>query len=222
MTPGQVHSWNFKTGPDGYVINFSENFFRSFLANPAYLEQFSFFLGVASKCVVNLPDKAQKKVQLLMEQILNESGKERSSHPDIIKLWMLEVFMITAEHTQVRDGKPEQPTGHPVWTGFKKLVDEKYMLLHLPRDYASLLYVSPNYLNNLCNRVTGKSAGAVIRDRVLLEAKRMLVNMDMQISEIANQLNFTDPSHFSKFFKKETHDSPENFRKKILSNSINQ
>src|SRR6185312_14343472 len=45
MVPGQVHSWQFKGETDGYIINFSENFFRSFLLNPNYLERFNFFSG---------------------------------------------------------------------------------------------------------------------------------------------------------------------------------
>jgi AraC-like DNA-binding protein len=65
----------------------------------------------------------------------------------------------------------------------------------------------------MAQKVLGKTAGEVIRDRKLLEAKRMLVNLDLNVSEIAYQLNFSDSSHFSKFFKKHTGRSPEEFRK---------
>jgi AraC-like DNA-binding protein len=95
-------------------------------------------------------------------------------------------------------------------------VEEKYLQLRMPKDYAALLFVTPNYLNNLCVKALGTPAGEVIRNRLLLEAKRLLVNGGTTISQIAYQLNFTDHSHFSKFFKKSTGQSPEEFRKKHL------
>jgi AraC family transcriptional activator of pobA len=217
MTPGQVHSWNFKGEADGYVINFSELFFRSFLADPNYLEQFSFFLGSAEQCVVFLPVDAQRQVKMLLEKILEAANGDNSFNKDLIKLWLLELFMITAAHTQVAGGNKEAKGNHIVISSFKKLVEEKYLELHLPKDYAALLFVTPNYLNNLCKQILGKPAGEIIRDRILLEAKRLLVNNGMHISEIANHLNFTDHSHFSKFFKKASGETPESFRKSIMN-----
>ncbi|RYZ32209.1 MAG: AraC family transcriptional regulator, partial [Sphingobacteriales bacterium] len=72
------------------------------------------------------------------------------------------------------------------------------------------------HLNALCQDLLGKTAGELIRDRILLEAKRLLVNADISISEIAWQLNFADNSYFSKFFKKQAGTTPEAFRKSIL------
>ena len=217
MSPGQVHSWNFKSEPDGYVINFSENFFRSFLANPTYLDQFTFFLGDAQQCVVFLPLAAQKKVKDLFDKILAAANNTKTTNPDLIKLWMLELFIITADQTKLPNTGNKQHGNHVVISSFKKLIEEKYLQLHMPKDYAALLFVTPNYLNNLCKQVVGKPAGEIIRDRVLLEAKRMLVNQDMHISEIAHHLSFTDHSHFSKFFKKATGQAPETFRKSIMN-----
>jgi AraC family transcriptional activator of pobA len=55
----------------------------------------------------------------------------------------------------------------------------------------------------------------VIRNRVILEAKRLLVNLDLNITEIAGKLNFADNSYFTKFFKKYTGQTPEEFRKNL-------
>jgi AraC-like DNA-binding protein len=62
----------------------------------------------------------------------------------------------------------------------------------LTKDYAFMLYVTPNHLNSLSKDVTGKSAGELIRDRVLLEAKRLLVNAKLTIAGIAIELGFSD------------------------------
>jgi len=75
--------------------------------------------------------------------------------------------------------------------------------------------------NTLFNfrRLINESAGQLIRDRIILEAKRLLVNADINISEIAYRLNFKDNSYFTKFFKKSVGLTPEEFRKYSIENS---
>ena len=76
-----------------------------------------------------------------------------------------------------------------------------------------MLYVTPNHLNALCQDLLGKSAGEVIRERILLEAKRQLVNASAGIADVGYDLGFTDNSYFTKFFKKYTGTTPEAFRR---------
>src|SRR3982751_2927759 len=69
------------------------------------------------------------------------------------------------------------------------------------------------HLNSLCRDLLGISAGEVIRERIVLEAKRLLVNGGLSITEIAYRLNFQDNSYFTKFFKKYAGATPEDFRR---------
>jgi AraC-like DNA-binding protein len=98
----------------------------------------------------------------------------------------------------------------------RRLIDQHYKTLRLPGEYARLLHITPNHLNALCQELVGRPAGAVIRDRVLLEAKRLLTNADMTAQEIAYELNFQDNSYFSRFFKKYTGETPEGFRREHI------
>src|SRR5215210_7643932 len=66
MIPGQVHSWHFEGEVDGYIINFSDTLFRSFLLNPSYLERFHFFSGVSEESVCTLAIEIQGKVTQLL------------------------------------------------------------------------------------------------------------------------------------------------------------
>jgi AraC-like DNA-binding protein len=100
-----------------------------------------------------------------------------------------------------------------LFRNFQKLINQQYRTLRLPKEYAELLYITPNHLNALCREMVGKTAGDLIRDRVLLEAKRLLTNADMSITEIAYDLNFEDNSYFNRFFKKQVGKTPDNFRK---------
>ncbi|WP_291060157.1 MULTISPECIES: helix-turn-helix domain-containing protein [unclassified Empedobacter] len=80
-----------------------------------------------------------------------------------------------------------------------------------------MLYITPNHLNALCKDVLATSAGELIRSRIVLEAKRLLVNKEISVTEIAYLLNFQDASYFVKFFKKYTEFTPEQFRKQYYS-----
>ncbi|WP_432713706.1 helix-turn-helix domain-containing protein [Pedobacter sp.] len=68
----------------------------------------------------------------------------------------------------------------------------------------------------MTNDYLGISAGQLIRDRVILEAKRLLINMKLSIADISIQLDFNDQSYFIKFFKKHTGTTPSIFRKQNL------
>ena len=67
-------------------------------------------------------------------------------------------------------------------------------------------------LNDHVRRATGVTAGHLIRQRVLTEAKRQLVFTSQPIHEIAYDLAFSDPSHFARFFRKQTGTTPHEFR----------
>jgi len=115
-------------------------------------------------------------------------------------------------------GKPALPAAvtqkQQVMGSFRKLLDQNYKTMRLPSEYAAMLFVTPNHLNVLSRDLLGRSAGEVIRDRVLLEAKRLLTNAGMTGAQIAGELNFQDNSYFNRFFKKYEGVTPEEFRRK--------
>jgi AraC family transcriptional activator of pobA len=217
MIPGQVHSWNFEGFTDGYVINFSGSFFNSFLLNPAYHENFPFFSGDVKDAVINLPETLHAKISLLFEEIVKEAGNSGEQATDMLRVLMLEAFMLVGRLNTAVDNQGPAHYNQTLLKNFKKLIGANYMRLKLPKDYADLLYITPNHLNAVCKDLLGMQAGEVIRNRTLLEAKRLLTNPKLNIAGIALELNFNDNSYFTKFFKKAEGITPEEFRKKILN-----
>jgi len=215
MIPGQVHSWNF-TGPvDGYVINFSEQFFNSFLHRADYLDQFPFFSGSSIDQVIEVPIDSESRTSNLFEQLIKESETPERMSADMVRVLMLELFITISRLQTEKPATDQLSYNYTLLKNFQKLIDKNFTKLRMPHEYAAMLYITPNHLNALCNDVLGISAGEVIRKRVTLEVKRLLVNFDLSISEIAGQLNFPDNSYFTKFFKKQEGLSPEEFRKNL-------
>ena len=217
MIPGQVHSWDFEGEVDGYVINFSVPFFQSFLLQSDYLEQFPFFSGASQDEVIDIPENLHKEIVALFEQIITESELSGRLALDMVRALMLQVFITLSRLTFPLHSKNTTPYNYTLLRNFQKLIEKNYTTLKLPKDYAALLYITPNHLNALCNDVLDISAGEVIRNRIVLESKRLLVNPGLTISEVADQLNFGDYSYFTKYFKKQTGVTPEEFRKQITN-----
>lgn len=210
MVPGQVHSWDFNGATDGYIIHFSADYFRPFLLNPSYLEQFSFFGGISGQCVCQLQKEIQPEIVRIFEALLEDTDK------DMVRLRLLELF-INVEKIAGHNNQQHLPSHtSTLLKSFQQLINQYYRTMRLPKEYAELLYITPNHLNALCRELLGKTAGDVIRERVLLEAKRLLTNAGMNVLEIAYELNFKDNSYFTRFFKNYEGITPEEFRKKFI------
>lgn len=217
MIPGQVHSWSFEGFTDGYIINFSASFFQSFLLNPAYPETLSFFSGDLKDAIINLPQGLHHQILGLFEEIIKESEVNGWQSTDMLRVLILQVFILINRLNQAGGNKGPASYNQTLLKSFQKLIEANYIKLKLPKDYANLLYITPNHLNAVCKDLLGMQAGEVIRNRTVLEAKRLLTNQQLNITEIAFKLNFSDNSYFTKFFKKFEGVTPEEFRKKVLN-----
>ncbi|RKP57679.1 helix-turn-helix domain-containing protein [Pararobbsia silviterrae] len=119
-----------------------------------------------------------------------------------------------------RQDRPGEERGDPQDRGrahvkaFYALIEQHYRD-HLPISrYAERLGVTPVYLNMVCQRIAGKSALALVHQRVLLEAKRSLTYTSLNINQVSDFLGFTEPAYFTRFFKRFTGVTPNAFRKR--------
>jgi AraC family transcriptional regulator, transcriptional activator of pobA len=219
MIPGQVHSWHFEGETDGYIINFSETFFKSFLQNPNYLERFAFFSGVSQESVCQLPSESHVAILALFETMLTPSpAGSGENHTDTIRLLLLQLFMLIDNACTGPAHRSMPLQKQTLLRTFRRPIDSHYRDIRLPKEHADLLYITPNHLNALCQDLLGKTAGELIRDRILLEAKRLLTNAKMTATEIAYELNFKDNSYFNRFFKKSAGMTPDDFRNSFVHN----
>ena len=98
---------------------------------------------------------------------------------------------------------------------FQLKVDECFRELHQVGDYSALLHLSAGYLSEVVKTQSGKPAIKHIHERLVLEARRLLVHTARSPKEIAFDIGFLEPSYFTRFFKRETGLTPADHRASI-------
>ena len=101
---------------------------------------------------------------------------------------------------------------------FSRLVENNYLQFHSVAQYATLLNISPKALNKRITRYSNTTPNDIIKNRIMLEAKRLLVHTQLSVKEISYQLGYEDASYFTRFFTKQTNTAPQSFRHQYLHN----
>ncbi len=215
VSEGQVHSLNSIEGTDGYVILFTKEIVIMNSADKYIFNDFPVFNKSVSPILH--PDKdmyADLENMLLM--MIAEYGKNNSYKENILGSY-ISILLLKSKTiiTETSEYKRTDSTSQELLQKFNNLVEEHFIEFHKVNEYADLLNVTPNHLSETIKKVTGKTAGDVIHERLILEAKRRLLHSSITAKELAYELNFNDPSYFSRFFKANTNLSPEGFRKEI-------
>jgi len=215
LSPPQVHEWRFNEHTDGILVNFNEHFFSSFLANAGYLKEFRFFSGNSAHSGIDLSGNRNTLLSMntLFDRIVTEYAACDDCRTDLVRALLLQAFIETNYLQNLAVSSHAGKNNFLIFKNFEKLIAAHFKSRRLPKEYARLLFITPNHLNALCKQIAGKPAGELIRDRIILEAKRLLVNSELNIGEIALALNFEDNSYFTRFFRKAENLTPEEFRK---------
>jgi AraC family transcriptional activator of pobA len=114
----------------------------------------------------------------------------------------------------------QQDKGHEHFSRFSQSLERNFKSHQSIEVYADQFNITAAHLNSLCRRIANQSALQIIHQRLLLEAKRNLIYTAMTISEISNELGFSEPAYFTRFFKRHCDISPKNYRQKSGTTSI--
>jgi AraC-like DNA-binding protein len=98
---------------------------------------------------------------------------------------------------------------------FDDVVLQNFQTHHTVEEYAKLLHVSADHLSAEVKARTGRNARDLIAERIVIEAKHLLTYSELTVSQIAGQLGFPEPTHFTRFFKRHVDASPVDFRRGI-------
>jgi AraC-like DNA-binding protein len=212
LGPGVVHGWQPAQLLRGYVIHFDRSFFAADARDPAEIAEMPLFCAFSGTPVLTISAEQRALFEMLARAMLREyrgQARERAAAlRSYLRIWLIEARRISEGwHPERWNDRGTELTGR-----FLALVRENFRTISSVSEYAVRLRVTPSHLNDTVRRTMGKTAGHLIRERVLLEAKRLLRHSHLSVAEVAYHLNFGDPSYFARFFRRQTGQSPAAFR----------
>ena len=220
IAPGQVHAWKSFERVRGFVILFTKEFF-SLTLQYQELRAYLFFNSAYQHTYLDLSKNLATHLRNIAENIETEHKQHNSYSQNIIRSYInILLFELTRAYEQLIPITREKDSVNQLIRDFEGLINKEFKTKHAVHHYAALLHVTPNYLNTICKKRKDKSAGELIRDRMMLEAKRLLTHSDSTIAQIAYDLNFEDNSYFGRFFKKYSGLTPAAFRDEIKKETL--
>ncbi|MEL7065547.1 MAG: helix-turn-helix domain-containing protein, partial [Bacteroidota bacterium] len=218
MYPGMIHAWESSQDLEGFLLFFTADFFSQ-RYNDNKLSKFPFFSSTQAQPHVDFEGGEKEKLDRLFAWMYEAYEAGGNDCQSTLKSYLNLILLQCNKHYESKHVQSvEVPHAQQVLVQFEKLIDQHFRQKHQVKDYASLLHLTPNYLNVICKSHIGKSAGNLIRERILLEIKRKLLHEDKTMAEISLELHFEDQAYFSRFFKRYTGQSPLAFRKQLWQN----
>lgn len=157
------------------------------------------------------------KVAAVFEKMIAEYREEERYGNEVLQLY-LKILLLKLSRTVTEEMPVLTPAKrHSVVEKFFRLLEKDQGSKMQVKDYARLLHVTPNYLNETVKQRTGYPAGYHVRQRIVLEAKKMIAYSGLCSKEIAYTLGFWDIAHFSRFFKTNAGMNVSEFRNGLLS-----
>lgn len=222
IAKNQVHAFDDQSNYEGYVIHFSESFIVQKENDIDFFLKCNIFNNphqLPSCCVGSENERQLEEYILQMQEEVQ--GTEEFGSEELLRLY-LKAFLIKVQRRKSELEELHQSTTpflvdekRVQLIDFVNLVEENYRKGLTVAAYAEMLSISIRTLSNLTRQQLNKKPSQIIQERIVLEAKRLLLHSDLNINQIADELGFEDFSYFTKYFKKHTKQSPSSFRKSI-------
>lgn len=211
FTPKNNITTTVSVSPDleGYYCHFSDEFIG---ANP--------FLGIWNtqpkhRNYLEVPHKVASHIEVLLSRMVQlYKNRSKGDSNDRLISFYLSTFIAELSIT-VKNQELEPRRQNDIVSNFMNLVHEQFKQNQRIEKYADQLHITPNHLNKVVKKETGKTASHIIKEITILEAKVLLLQTNLTINEISMALGFNDASYFSRLFKSESNFTPSKYRQMI-------
>lgn len=198
------------TDAKGFFCHFDAEIFNKYFPHHTFFEDFS-FLHFSGNPIVKVNERLLKDVTFIIERLEYEYINNETKHFDLITTYLLALFTELKQVTKPID-VTKKNAALKITESYKNLLSQYIYKKQRVVDYASMLSITPDHLNKCVKATIGKSSQELIAEMLLLEAKVLLKQTDLTISEIGFKLSEMNPSDFSRFFKSKTGLTPRQFK----------
>jgi AraC family transcriptional activator of pobA len=211
IPPAAVHGFQFSAETHGFVLTVAESLLFDREGEGAAL--FEVLMRQPSLIELAALPQAHERIESLLGQLMSEFCWPLQGHTLMLEwlvrsVLLLLVRLYATQNEAGFSGRAERE----LFTRFRTLLEAHYKEhWDVPR-YAEKLHVEERRLNRLCRKLTQKTAFELVRDRLMLEARRKLTYVPAPVSRIAYELGFQDPAYFCRVFKRYSGLTPSEFR----------
>jgi AraC family transcriptional regulator, transcriptional activator of pobA len=213
VAPGKKITMVSEPEPEGWVLRLSQSFFSQIkyenlmIGNVDHLS----INGTTPKII--LSPKVGERVHALAGMIDELAGSQIANREKGIISLMKTILVYCESKCNLDLNKNGNHHEIDILSRFKQLVVNNFHVMHMVSDYAYRMNITPKYLNQVVKQTMGVTAKQVIQEQIILKARQELKFSNRSIKEIAFSLGFSDPFHFSNFFKESAGMSPVHYRK---------
>jgi AraC-like DNA-binding protein len=210
----RVHQFDKLLEYYGRVLIFTDDFFCISDSDTKFLRSSILFNNPPDSSVLNIGKAGFEKFVNICDGITEELNLPPDNTKHILLKNHLQNFLLLADREKRKAGFSEPRNGPDLdyTLLFRDMIETNYTKLKTVSDYSSQLHISEKRLAQATAKVLGKAPKEIINERILLEAKRLLVYTNLSIKEIGLELGFNDPAYFVRYFKKNAQTTPVKFR----------
>ncbi|MFH6970515.1 AraC family transcriptional regulator [Flavobacterium petrolei] len=210
LQPGQMHHWNLSDDVEGFVIFYSQEMYNLYFGQKT-IADYPFYSSVDNKPEMVFGASELKAILPYFESLIVETQSNQLLKQDKT-MNLLDIIHIEIARKYSETHLHEAHSYNVKIKNFEVLLENNFRIEKAPFFYASQLNITLKHLNRICNEMLQKTTTEVITARIILEAKRMLMDKKFTVNEIATELGFDDYSYFTRLFKKHTGMTSKDFR----------
>jgi AraC-like DNA-binding protein len=203
----------------GYFIFYNRNFYCIQIHDQEVACDGLLFNNIKNMPKVELSDAENAFLGGLFKEMIQEFNLNDSSLEEMVRTYLKQLLIRATrswKRQHLTNEVTDQQSDLEFFRKFTRLVDEHYKSKHTVADYADFLCMAPKTITHKFNRLRLPQPNEVIKNRIILEAKRLLVHTSLTAKEIAYDLGYNDPAYFSRLFQSKTGESPSSFRINFL------
>jgi len=203
----------------GYFMYYNRDFYCVQIHDAEVACDGLLFNNIFEMPMTTLPEKQVAVIESIYKQIQEEFEAPDSSQEEMIRTYLKQLIIKATRIWKVQQlgVLNEEPSKEmDFFRDFSRLVEIHFRTKHSVADYADILGVASKTLSNKFNRLELTQPNDIIKDRIILEAKRLLSYSALSVKEIAYQLGYEDPAYFNRLFTNKVGDTPSTFKKKYL------
>ncbi|HWK48702.1 MAG TPA: helix-turn-helix domain-containing protein [Steroidobacter sp.] len=207
-----VHGFDYGMDTDGWVLTVAEPYLRNLLDRTPELRAVWNEPRILSLAV---DDEETSDIRSALLRLDRELDGQAAGNVIAAEACLLTVLVAILRRGETATALRQNTTGNAALVrAFRELLERRYREGWTVAQFAAELKTPVAQLRSACLQVEGQPPSNLLHDRLMVEARRILVYSDMSIAQLAYSLGFQDPAYFTRFFTRLCNESPSKYRER--------